>query len=82
MATFDVTITYPDNAQGRILAALKTHYGQVDDGQGGMRDRTNAEAINAFRDSCRNSLRHLVLRSEVETAKEDAARGVAEVEVG
>lgn len=68
MATFNLAITYPDGEGPRILTALKAHYNNP--------DMTNAEAIEAFRQSVRNSLRDIVFRQE-----QDAARVAADASV-
>lgn len=82
MATRDITIEYPDGAASRILTALKAHYGQIQDAQSGqMRDRTNAEAFEAFEASVRNSLVHIVRKYEKDTAAKTAADAVQDVEV-
>lgn len=58
MATFDLTITYPDGQGARILDALKTHYGAA----------TNAEAIEAFRKETTVRLRQIVMHVERKAA--------------
>ena len=80
MAVYNLPIAYPDGQQARILSALKIHYGQIND-NGTLRDRTNAEALSAFGDSCRNSLAKLVNRVEMDAATTAAASTVTEVSV-
>lgn len=82
MATRNIPITYPDAAAPRIIAALKAHYGQVEDATTKlMRDRTNAEAFAAFEASVKDSLRHIVRMVEKEAAKKAAEATVTDAEV-
>ena len=80
MAVYNVPITYPDGEQARILAALKSHYGQIND-SGTLRDRTNAEALAAFASSCRNALAKLVSKVEDDTATTAAKATVTTVNI-
>lgn len=54
MASFNLVINYPDGEAARITTALKTRYGVS----------TNAQAIEAFRQSVVSSLRDVVLQEE------------------
>lgn len=74
-ATFNLTVTYPDAQQARIMAALKVHWtvnGIVP---------TNAEVIEKLRLALRDNVRDIVLRVEREAAKDAAAAGVAAPDV-
>lgn len=87
MATRNITITYPDGAAARVLAALKTHYGQITvpgatpQDPVTYRDRTNAEAFAAFEASVKDSLRHIVRTAEKQAAVTAAEAGVTDVGV-
>jgi len=83
MATKTFTITYPDAAAPRIMAALKSHYGKVEDpvGSGTMRDRTNAEVFAEFEKMMRDTLRGIVLQQEKQGAKIAAEAAVTEIPV-
>ena len=78
MASKNITVTYPDGDEARFRSALKQHYGQIEDpaGSGIMRDRTGPEAWDAFAESCKMSLRHLVRRVEKDNAAKAAADAV------
>ena len=54
MGTFNLAINYPDGEAGRIMTALKSHYGVS----------TNAEAIEAFRKETASRVRNIVLHEE------------------
>lgn len=73
------TFTVPDAHIVRALAALKWNYGQVSDGAGGMRDMTNAEALDRFADGCRQGLVDIVRRFERDAATTTAVGGVADI---
>jgi hypothetical protein len=82
MATRNITITYPDGQGARIVAALKTHYGPITEGEPPVqRERTNAEAFAAFEASVKNSLRHIVRSVEQEAARQAANAGVTDPDV-
>ena len=74
MATFNLTITYPDAQGTRIMSALKTHW-TVD----GVVP-TNAEAIEKLRQAVAANVRDIVLRVEREAAVKAAADGVTVVD--
>lgn len=78
MATFNLTITYPDGEGPRILAALKAHYTTQDE-NGNPVVPNNAEAIEAFRQSTMKALKDVVLRAEREAAVEAAKSSVTEI---
>jgi hypothetical protein len=83
MATRTLTINYADANQARFNAALKTHYGQIEDppGSGTMRARTTPEAWDAFEKSCKSALRDLVRNVEREAARVAAEASVAETDI-
>ena len=58
MATFNLTINYPDGQAARIAAALQSHYGVT----------TNAAAIEAFRKEVVSRLRIIVAHEERKSA--------------
>ena len=82
MATKTFTLTYPDGAGPKIMAALKWHYGQVQDQTTGeMRDMTNAEAFAKFEQGVKQALKDVVLRYDREQARAAADAGVTETPV-
>ena len=82
MATRNIPVTYPDGQAARIVAALKTHYGPITEGEPPVaRERTNAEAFAAFEASVKDSLRHIVRNAERQAAKEAAEAGVTDPDV-
>lgn len=58
MATFNLTITYPDGQGAKIIAALKARYSVT----------TNAEAIEKYRLECARLLIDIVHDREFQTA--------------
>ena len=83
MATRSISITYPDAAGARIVAALRAQYGQVEDpaASGTFRDRTAAEVFALFEADIRASLRDIVRKYERDVAAKAAADAVADVSV-
>lgn len=84
MATITLTIGALTNAKTisagdvtRLLDAAKFNYGQVDDGNGGLRDRTNQELFDIFAQSFYSSLVTYV--KDAETRK--AAVAVVDVSI-
>jgi hypothetical protein len=75
MATFNLTVTYPDAQQTRILNALKTHW-TVD----GVVP-SNAEVTEKLRQVVAANVKDIVLRVERAAAVEAAAAGVVPVTV-
>jgi hypothetical protein len=75
MATFNLTVTYPDAQQTRILNALKTHW-TVD----GVVP-SNAEVVEKLRLVVAANVKDIVLRVERAAAVEAAAAGVVPVTV-
>ncbi len=53
----------------RLLNAYKLQLGQVSDGSGGLRDRTNQETFDAFVDNIFAGMRETVRNIEGDTAK-------------
>ena len=45
MATINLSVTIPDAQLPRVQAAARGMFGQVDDGNGGLRDMTNNEVV-------------------------------------
>lgn len=52
----------------RLLNAYRTIYGQVSDGIGGMRDRTDQEIFNIFADGIYNYMQETVRNVERDAA--------------
>lgn len=65
----------------RAVPALKWHFGQVPDGNGGMRDMTTNEAMDAFSGGVRKAIIDIVKRYERDAATITAVNGVAEIVV-
>jgi hypothetical protein len=80
MASFNLTINYPDDQGPRILAALKTHWTTQNE-LGVDVVPTNAEAIEKLRQSVANAVRDIVLRVERDAARKTAEDGVTEADV-
>ena len=68
------SMTLSDSDVTRTTAALKRFYGKVDNGAGGLRDRTDQEAWDRFFEGVRRSLVDIVALVERE-------QGVASVTV-
>jgi hypothetical protein len=86
MATITVTVASLSKSKTisaadttRVLEALKKHYGKVDDGAGGLRDRTNPEVFEIAADSFFGMLRDIVRMIEREAASKAVADAVADV---
>jgi hypothetical protein len=76
MATFNLTLTFPDNQQTRILNALKARAATED-----VPAPTNAQAIEWFRQAVTASLRDVVLKHERDAAVKAAAESVTAADV-
>lgn len=76
MATFNLTLTYPDGQQTRILNALKARAATEE-----SPTPTNQEAIAWFRAATINALKDVVLMHEREAAIATAVAGVSEADV-
>jgi hypothetical protein len=76
MATFNLTLTYPDNQQTRILNALKARAATED-----VPAPTNAQAIEWLRQSVVSALRDVVLKHERDAAVKAAAESVTAADV-
>jgi hypothetical protein len=63
MATFNLTITYPDAQQTRILAAMKATYAS-----NGTPNPTNAQAIEALRLEVAQRVKNIVQGYEQQQA--------------
>jgi hypothetical protein len=57
----------------RFVEAYRAIYGQISDGQGGMRDRTDAEVATAIAEGLFNGWKAAVLSHEKEVAAAAAA---------
>lgn len=80
MATFNLTVTYPDAQGPRIMAALKTHW-TTEDTNGQPVVPSNAEVIEHLRLVVAANVRDIVLRVERDAAVAAAADGVTPVTV-
>lgn len=76
MATFNLTLTYPDGQGPRILAALKARAATEE-----SPDPTNQQAIEWFRAATISALKDVVLKHERDAAVAAAAAGVSETDV-
>ena len=76
MATYDITLTYPDGSASRVTDALKANY-QVE----GEPPLTNQEALDLFTAGVKRALKDIVLRHERNAARATADAGVVEVDV-
>lgn len=74
MATFNLTITYPDGQATRILDALKEHYRDAD---GNLPD--NAGVATALEEEVARKIKNTVIRHEARIAEQTAD---SEVTVG
>jgi hypothetical protein len=83
MAQLNFTITVPDAAVPRIMAAMRGHWGQVEDppGSGTFREMTNAELQERFRKMMIDTLRNMVLNREVYEATETVKADVSGVSI-
>lgn len=70
MAQLTFTITVPDVAVPRIMSALRSHFGQVQDppDSGIFRDMTDVELRERFRALVRDTLKNMVLNQEIHEA--------------
>lgn len=71
LVTRSKTISAGDTT--RLLNAYKLSLGQVSDGAGGLRDRTNQETFDAFVDNIYAGMRETVRNIEGDTAKATVA---------
>lgn len=71
MATFNLTVTYPDAEQARILAALKEHWKNAD---GSL--PTNAQVVEKLRQVVAANVKDIVVMVERNAAVKTAADGV------
>jgi hypothetical protein len=83
MATHTLTVVYPDGDGPRIITALKSHYGQIEDPEdsGIFRDMTTGESLDRFDASIRQALRHIVLKEERQAAVAAASAAIEEVPI-
>ena len=77
MAVVTLTINIPDGQMPRVLAAARDTWGQVPDGSGGMRDMTNGEITERFRQEVITLIKTIVRNSERRAAKIPCAGGSA-----
>lgn len=80
MATFNLTVTYPDAEQARILAALKKHW-TTQDADGNDVIPTNAQVVEHLRKVVVANIRDIVIRIERDAAVKAAADGVTPPDV-
>ena len=77
MTTFNLAITYPAGEDTRIVAALRSYYTTTSTAiPPVITVPTQAQAIEAFRQSVLSSLRDIVFRTERDAAVTAAAAGV------
>lgn len=66
MGTFNLTITYPDDKQAELLAALREHFGQIEevDGEGvaTSRDRTPAELVDGLERLTQSQIKRIYIK--------------------
>ena len=79
MATFNLTITYPDAQGTRIMNAFKAYW-TTTDAQGNPVVPTNAEAIEKLRQAVVANVKDIVLRVERDAAVKAAADAVTVVD--
>lgn len=72
MALVRLDINIPDAQMSRVQTALRARYGQVDDGAGGLRDRTNAELVDALRFEVINQIKGIVFSHEAAAKRAEA----------
>lgn len=75
--SFDV----PDAQMPRVQAALHSHFGQVDDGNGGLRDMTSAEITERFRKLVINTMKNIVVNHETQIAMDAVRESIEAVTV-
>ncbi len=75
MPVLTLEITIPAAHLTRAQTAARDKFGQVPDGVGGMRDRTNAEIVEAIRQEVISRLKQMVIQYErkVQAAAVEAA---------
>lgn len=79
MGTFNLTVTYPDAQQTRILNALKTYWTTAD-ADGNPVVPTNAQVVEKLRQVMIANVKDIVLRVERDAAVAAAASGVTPVD--
>ena len=65
MGTFNLTITYPDNKATELMAALRWHFGQVEeivDDVPTMRDLTAVEIKDKLEDLTMSGIRRIFIK--------------------
>ena len=84
MAVLNLAITIPDDQVARMRAALRTHWGQVEDPVGQSppvyRDLTNNELTEKLRTSLVSSIKDIVKRVEADAAKAAAEATIVPVD--
>jgi len=78
MGTFNLTITYPDPQQTRILNALKSHW-TTKDAQGNDVIPSTPEVIEKLRQAVVNNIKDIVLKEERDAAVKLAADSIVVV---
>ena len=65
----------------RVLDAYRALLGQVPDGEGGLRDMTDAETASAFAEGIFNGLKANVHRKEKDVASKNASDAINEIDL-
>lgn len=79
------TISIPDAQADRVTAAMRAHYGQIEDGVDEnnnpvFRDRTGAEIIESLQTETRQRIIDIVRSIENQAAARAAISGVANID--
>lgn len=85
MADVNFTITIPDNQMDRVTAAMREHFGQIEDGvdEEGLpvfRDLTAAEIVQRIKGDTRQRIIDIVRSVENQTAARAAVSSVSDVD--
>lgn len=85
MADISFTITIPDAQMTRVTDAMRTHYGQIEDGVDEnnnpvFRDRTPAEIVQSIKGDTRTRLIDIVRSVENQAAARAAISSVSDVD--
>lgn len=78
MASFNLTVNYPDGEGARILTALKTHWTTVD-ANGNPVVPTNAQVVQKLSESVAKNIIAITRRVEQDTAVAAAIAGVTDI---
>ena len=80
MPTITISFDIPDGQMPRLIAALRTHWGQVPDGNGGSRDMTGPEILTRVRLYTMSWLRKTVQQVEADQAAKAALASIVPIE--